>query len=190
MLLAAWEMREVIKSFCNQASNGLVAYILSDKEWESVLDLILKDATLYFSSNNPPVLSVIPAMDRIDKIFATTAAVKSTSSKRSFSPPMHYALAIGKKMMNKYYALSDNSYIYCISMVLHPSHKLAYFQRLGWDNKWITKAVNITQEVWCRGFPPFISLFPYFGSSAQHWYPDRSADCLYLVGTPVPSSSS
>ncbi|KIY62424.1 hypothetical protein CYLTODRAFT_361514 [Cylindrobasidium torrendii FP15055 ss-10] len=145
-------MRDVIKVFLDRASNGLVKYILSDDEWAAVHDLvdalaILKDATLYFSSNDPSVSSVIPAMDRIDEIFAS-AAIKSGASTQTFSPPMRYALAIGKKMMNKYYALSDDSYVYRISMVLHPSHKLAYFQRLGWDNDWTHTAVQITREVW------------------------------------------
>lgn len=60
-------------------------------------------------------------MDRIDEAFATAvveSAVDGTT--RPLSLPMRYALAVGKRMMNKYYALSDDSYIYRIAMSTFP----------------------------------------------------------------------
>ncbi|KIY62321.1 hypothetical protein CYLTODRAFT_474834 [Cylindrobasidium torrendii FP15055 ss-10] len=78
MLVGFWEMRSVVKPFLDRTSHGLVKYILSEEEWDAVKDLVnalqvLKDATVYFSSNDPTLASIIPAMDRIDEVFATAA---------------------------------------------------------------------------------------------------------------------
>ncbi|KAE9388706.1 hypothetical protein BT96DRAFT_835879, partial [Gymnopus androsaceus JB14] len=82
----------------------------------------LKDATEFFSSNSPNISAVIPAMDAIDEAFAT-----GIIDQRELCAPLCYALSVGKKTLNKYYSLSDDSHIYRIAMVLHPSFKLSYF---------------------------------------------------------------
>ncbi|KAE9388195.1 hypothetical protein BT96DRAFT_757995, partial [Gymnopus androsaceus JB14] len=97
---------------------------------------ILKDVTTYFSSNSPDILAVIPAMDAIDKAFASGKA-----DNHELCAPLHHALTIRKKTLNKYYALTDNSDIYCIAMVLHPSLKLSYFNHLNWPEGWIDDAM-------------------------------------------------
>ncbi|KAE9398168.1 hypothetical protein BT96DRAFT_761000, partial [Gymnopus androsaceus JB14] len=97
---------------------------------------ILKDATTYFSSNSPNISAVIPAMDAIDEAFASGMV-----DNHELCAPLCHALTIGKKTLNKYYALTDNSDIYRIAMVLHPSLKLSYFNRLNWPEGWIDDAV-------------------------------------------------
>lgn len=71
---------------------------------------IFKDATLYFSRATPNLAKVIPAMDHIDRHLAT-AALDS-----DYDPAIQAALAIGKKILNKYYAMTDHSELYRIAM--------------------------------------------------------------------------
>ncbi|KAE9392848.1 hypothetical protein BT96DRAFT_748408, partial [Gymnopus androsaceus JB14] len=121
---------------------------LEDEEWDAIEGLvsalkILKDAMTLFSSNVPIVAAVIPAMDAIDETFTT-----GIINKQILSKPIRHALTIDKKTLNKYYTLTDESHIYRVAMVLHPSFKLNYFRKAGWMDSWIDKAVSMTQEHW------------------------------------------
>ncbi|KAK0438183.1 uncharacterized protein EV420DRAFT_1220136, partial [Desarmillaria tabescens] len=119
----------------------LHAFELSRDEWKAVQDLcdvlkVLKDATLYFSrSGIPSLATVIPAMDVIDKVFAT-AAVNDTK----FSAPIRASLLVAKQTLNQYYHLTDDSDLYRIAMILHPVHKLVYFEKANWEPIWIDEA--------------------------------------------------
>lgn len=72
---------------------------------------ILKEGTEFFSSSTPPVSSVVPAMDTIDRAF-TTASMDDDD----FSLPIKVALELGKRILNKYYNLTDESEIYRLSI--------------------------------------------------------------------------
>lgn len=72
---------------------------------------IFKDATLFFSRGTPNLAMVIPAMDHIDKVLAT-----SSDSAHHFTVAIRAALAIGKKAMNRYYNKTDHSEVYRIAM--------------------------------------------------------------------------
>ncbi|KAJ3742257.1 hypothetical protein EV360DRAFT_57808 [Lentinula raphanica] len=52
--------------------------------------------------------------------------------------------------------LTDDSYIYRIAIVLHPSLKLEYFNddNAAWPQTWIDNAVHITREMWEQTFKP------------------------------------
>ena len=69
---------------------------------------ILKEGTEFFSTSMPPV---IPAMDTIDRAF-TTASMDD----KDFCLPIKVALELGKRLMNKYYNLTDESEIYRTSI--------------------------------------------------------------------------
>jgi len=56
---------------------------------------------------------VIPAMDTIDEVLATSAL----SSK--YCSAIHAALSVGKKTLNRYYAKTDLSTTYRIAMGTH-----------------------------------------------------------------------
>jgi hypothetical protein len=116
------------------------------------------NATKTFSSDTPSLPSVIPAMDAIDK--ELTKAV--TSSK--YSPAIQAALSLGKRVLNKYYSLTDHSDVYRIAMgmfilstgvycianrpfpVLHPTHKLEYFRKAKWQKEWVDNAKKIVRR--------------------------------------------
>ena len=70
-----------------------------------------KDATLFFScSGMPNVVSIIPAMDHLDKHLALIA----TSPK--YGRVIKAAVALRKKTLNRYYNSTDQSKIYQIVM--------------------------------------------------------------------------
>lgn len=64
-------------------------------------------------------------MDAIDEVFASGIV-----DNHELCAPLRHALAIGKKTLNKYYALTDNSAIYRIAMgmfLLHLSPSLTMY---------------------------------------------------------------
>ncbi|KAJ3831396.1 hypothetical protein F5878DRAFT_549610, partial [Lentinula raphanica] len=109
MLTAFLRLKEHIVQFLDRSSNGLSDYALDEEEWDAIKDLvsILKDATSFFSTSLPSVSTVIPAMDAIDEVFASGIVDHVT-----LSAPVRHALSIGKRTLNKYYQLSDDSHIY------------------------------------------------------------------------------
>jgi hypothetical protein len=72
---------------------------------------IFKDATLFFSRDGiPNIATVIPAMDRIDEVLASSALDVQ------FSVSIKAALALGKKTLNRYYSKTDMSDVYRTAM--------------------------------------------------------------------------
>jgi hypothetical protein len=71
---------------------------------------IFKDTTLFFSCSTPNLATVIPAMDHIDKVLATS------SDRSQYSLSIHAALIIGKNAINQYYNKTDHLETYCIAM--------------------------------------------------------------------------
>lgn len=103
-------------------------------------------------------MKIILVMDHIDQ-HLTSSALNSL-----YHPVIKAALAIGKKLLNKYYTLTDHSEMYCIalskfshaflhhithftslSIVLHLSHKLTYLQNAGCSEEWIAMAKEIVK---------------------------------------------
>lgn len=101
-------------------------------------------------------------MDHIDNYLATTIRNKSVST------GLKSALALGKRTLNRYYNLTDSSDIYRIAMgtffyllttsitnfflVLHPRHKLKYFENAGWKKDWIDSARGIVRDEFDRTY--------------------------------------
>ncbi|KAG0700690.1 hypothetical protein DFH29DRAFT_787158, partial [Suillus ampliporus] len=112
---------------------------LSEAEWDSASELceilkVFKDATTFFSRTTPNLATIIPAIDHIDEILT------SHESDESLNGSVRAALSLGKKTLDRYYSLTDSSEVYRIAMVLHPRHKLSYFQTAGWTADWIQTA--------------------------------------------------
>ncbi|KAJ3777640.1 hypothetical protein FB446DRAFT_633659, partial [Lentinula raphanica] len=113
MLAAFLEMKDPVSAFLDRSSHGLTDFLLNDDEWEAITDLVsvLKDATTFFSSSSPSVAAVIPAMDAIDEVLAN-----GILNSQDLSAPVRHALSIGKRTLNKYYQLSDDSHIYRVAI--------------------------------------------------------------------------
>src|SRR6266508_5989627 len=71
---------------------------------------LFKDATAFFSCATPYLAKVIPAMDHIDQHLATATC------NNAYKPCIQAAVAIGKKLLNKYYSYTDHSELYRIEM--------------------------------------------------------------------------
>ena len=83
---------------------------------------------------------VIPAMDIIDD------RLDDNSHDEDLHPSIRQAVKLGKKILNKYYSKTDLSNAYRIAMVMHPTHKLAYFKKAGWETAWIKTAEELVRE--------------------------------------------
>ncbi|KAF8235490.1 hypothetical protein L208DRAFT_1256762 [Tricholoma matsutake] len=122
--------------------NNLHQFELVKVEWaiaEELRDIlkILKDATLYFSHGTPNLPTVIPAMDHID-----TAFINATLPSSKNHPAVHATIEIAKQTLNKYYSLTDTSWV-----LLHPRHKLAYFEAAGSCSIWSDGEVMGTKRI-------------------------------------------
>lgn len=71
---------------------------------------IFKQATLFFSAQTPNLSKVIPAMDSIDK-HLTSGALNA-----KYLPSIQASMFIGKRLLNKYYNMTDHSEVYRIAM--------------------------------------------------------------------------
>lgn len=65
---------------------------------------------MFFSQGRPNIDRVIPAMDYLDQQLTTSAL------NMRYSDPIKAAITLGKKTLNRYYDLSDQSEIYRIAM--------------------------------------------------------------------------
>ncbi|TFK78831.1 hypothetical protein K466DRAFT_506651, partial [Polyporus arcularius HHB13444] len=121
---------------------GLRGFELSKREWCILEELrdVLKDATLFFSRGSPNIATVIPAIDHIDN--------KLTDGARDpkLDPAIRKAIGLAKRTLNRYYKATDMSATYCIAMLLHPRHKMHYFEKAGWPKHWIEDAVEMLRE--------------------------------------------
>lgn len=103
-------------------------------------------------------------MDYIDKHLAS-GALNTT-----YLPSIRASMLIGKRLLNKYYNMTDYSEVYRIAMgkfiflysqvsqlmsvhsVLDPKRKLDYFRSAGWEEEWIETAREIVEEEFDRGY--------------------------------------
>ncbi|EIW58949.1 uncharacterized protein TRAVEDRAFT_123695, partial [Trametes versicolor FP-101664 SS1] len=143
MLDIAVRYRDTLDSLCSKQERGLRAFELSAEEWTIAEELrdVLKDATLFFSRDTPNLAMVIPAMDHIDTMLTNHCRDDGT-----LDPAIRSALRLSKKTLNRYYKISDMSTTYRIAMVLHPGHKLKYFEQAGWPSGWRKTAEQIVRK--------------------------------------------
>ena len=60
-------------------------------------------------------------------------------------PAVHSAAVCGLAILNKYYQMSDESFIYRIVMSLNPQFKLQYFVDQEWPPAWVNTVRDITR---------------------------------------------
>lgn len=78
---------------------------------------VFKKATLSFSKAEASIAKVLPAMDKINEVLTSNAV------ETNYLPSIKAALAIGSRLLNQYYALTDMSDVYRIAT----SKPLDYF---------------------------------------------------------------
>jgi hypothetical protein len=47
-----------------------------------------------------------------------------------------------------------------LEQVLHPKHKLKYFEKQGWDRDWIETTKNIVREEFMSSYANYVSIKP------------------------------
>ncbi|KAE9387997.1 hypothetical protein BT96DRAFT_836870, partial [Gymnopus androsaceus JB14] len=70
-----------------------------------------KDAMLFCSHDTATLASVIPAMDKLDSVLASSV-LKKVNKQIQFTAPVKISLLAAKKTLNRYYAATDNSHMY------------------------------------------------------------------------------
>jgi len=134
MLDFALRYQNTLQAITSNLDLGLRRYELDRAEWKTAhqlcdilkvcllfllpftMDLIIclvkvfKDATMFFSQRKPNIDSVIPAMDYLDQQLTTSAL------DTKYSKPIKASIALGKKTLNRYYDMTDQSEIYRIAM--------------------------------------------------------------------------
>ncbi|KAG8706006.1 hypothetical protein FRC09_002632 [Ceratobasidium sp. 395] len=66
------------------------------------------------------------------------------------SKPLYirHAANNARRKLDKYYSKTDESDMYRLALLLHPSMRVAYLVRAKWEPDWIDAAVKLTEEVW------------------------------------------
>lgn len=105
------QLREVLK----------VCYYFYSLFYDLRVGQALKDATLYFSHSDANLALVIPAMDKLGKMFRTATIVKSKTDQLKLCNPLKAALLVAKDTLDKYYLLSDASEIYRLAISRFPA---------------------------------------------------------------------
>jgi hypothetical protein len=107
------------------------------------------------------VHEVIPIFDIISR------TIDENMANLTLPPAVCVAATRGRKMLDKYYGLTDNTIVYRIAMctslslvckhiqlmyshyaVLHPRYNALYFSKAGWPRDWILVAEKILQNEW------------------------------------------
>ncbi|KAJ2911793.1 hypothetical protein MD484_g8620, partial [Candolleomyces efflorescens] len=146
--------RRAIDRLTSHRDLDLRKFELSDDEWEIVKQLrdtlkVFKITTQKFSGDTTNLPDVIPAMDHM---YATLTA---SMEDESIDTSIRGALSLGVELLNKYYSLTDESEVYRIAIILHPSYKLKYFKKAGWSDTWQATAEEIVREEFKRVYAEF-----------------------------------
>lgn len=124
-------------------------------------------------------------MDHIDEYLATAC------QNIKFSKAIRAALALGKQTLNRYYKKTDHSDVYRIAMgkifnssfylclqvffiVLHPRHKLQYFEKAGWEDTWIKTSRDIVRT-------EFDQTYAFMDVEEQSDAPPPSSVCIIIL---------
>lgn len=99
------------------------------------------------------VKDVPEANCEIDENLSDTSTSNPVES-IEYLPIIKHAARLGIKALNKYYSLTDDSYIYRIAILLHPAMKADWMRDQGWETEWIEEAINILREIWDADYNP------------------------------------
>ncbi|KDQ09687.1 hypothetical protein BOTBODRAFT_178766 [Botryobasidium botryosum FD-172 SS1] len=133
MMNSAHSLRPAIDSLCDRTPK-LAKYKLTDTEWEMVealqpvLEGFLVAKKKISQSNISLVSEVIPTIDTLHAGLMRTRIA-------SLSRVLRHACARGIEALDKYYSLTDESYI-------------AYMIKRKWHLDWIAQALKLIRKVW------------------------------------------
>lgn len=117
------------------------------------------------TSGRALVHQVIPYIDVL------TRHVDAFAADETLTPAVRAAARRGRLILDKYYSLTDDSIVYRIAMskhplscrllhangillVLHPNYKMNYFRDQGWEEEWVSAAMELTRSEWAAYYRP------------------------------------
>ncbi|KAG8687255.1 hypothetical protein FRC11_007521 [Ceratobasidium sp. 423] len=129
-------------------------YQLSKKDFKVMkvlLELLklLSVLTEILSKSNVPMLAdILVHFDGLNQLYCNMANDKSI--------PVwgRQGANRARLKLDKYYSMTDTSIMYCLAVVLHPSNRLAYLKRLGWQETWVEEARSIALNTWEQYYKP------------------------------------
>ncbi|KAJ7049637.1 hypothetical protein C8F01DRAFT_1001859, partial [Mycena amicta] len=120
-----------------------------------------KDATLRLSTNkHPRLFEVIPIIDILNQHLESVAKqtrspvfVHEKTPKPAKPAPKQRAMfdivcigtLTGLGILDKYYSKTDESIMYRVAMLMHPSYGISYFDKMGWPNEWKETAIDMAR---------------------------------------------
>ncbi|KDQ06828.1 hypothetical protein BOTBODRAFT_181234 [Botryobasidium botryosum FD-172 SS1] len=134
MLDSTFKLRSPVDNLCD-CEPGLAKYKLTKFKWEVVMQL-------------QPMLVVIPLIGALHNSLVNVAA--DTSKYQA----IHHAAQRGIAALNKYYSLTDESYLLQFVLLLHPTFKVEYMQDQEWEQDWIDQAVTLLCKTWQTRYAP------------------------------------
>ncbi|SJL04853.1 uncharacterized protein ARMOST_08224 [Armillaria ostoyae] len=120
----------------------------SEHEWlileqcSKYLDEFKKNTLKFLYGNKPMIFEVFPAIDKL------TCKLERGRENQRLHPAVRLACWNALVVLNSYYSKTDESHIYRIAMVMHPSHKMQYFLQQKWKSDWVDEALNMVRDEW------------------------------------------
>ncbi|KAJ7203388.1 hypothetical protein GGX14DRAFT_369538, partial [Mycena pura] len=110
-----------------------------------------REATLRVSTNkHPRIFEVIPIIDLLTKFLED--AVREDRSTRPHFDVVRAAALAGLGLLDKYYEKTDESIMYRVGMLMHPSYRLSYFEKQDWPQEWKDQALNLARAQWTLNY--------------------------------------
>ncbi|KAJ7061354.1 hypothetical protein C8F01DRAFT_161349, partial [Mycena amicta] len=77
-----------------------------------------------------------------------TAKSSSTPSSTPQAPIVSLAALKGLAVLDKYYGKTDELIMYRAAMVMHPSYRTSYFDKMDWPDSWKKTAIDLVRNEW------------------------------------------
>ncbi|KIL54112.1 hypothetical protein M378DRAFT_182656 [Amanita muscaria Koide BX008] len=131
-------------------SNGKkwLGYKMSHPEWQIIklahrsLEILAKAHGELSANKTPTCQKVFPVLERLQ------SAWEDLLDKHEYEP-VHDALAVGLRNMQKWYRKTDDTSIYFISHVLDPTRKLSYIEA-AWDPEFVESSMKRLKAIYLR----------------------------------------
>ncbi|KAF8592996.1 hypothetical protein BDV93DRAFT_461993, partial [Ceratobasidium sp. AG-I] len=82
----------------------------------------------------------------------------------------------GRVLFNKYYQKTDDSEMYRLAILMHPSMRKMYLTHSGWEPDWVDTAIEIAERCWRNHYQPAASAEPpIMYDPLAWWYRQRSS---------------
>ncbi|KAL9937653.1 hypothetical protein V8E36_003198 [Tilletia maclaganii] len=111
--------------------------------FQNLLEILtpLSKATARFSKKTKPMIGEVVGMfERLDSIFS---AIEDNKTR-----PIAWRKAAerARKVVFKYYGLTEHSEVYVLAVLLHPNYRLDFLEAMKWEEDWKTDALTVLRQ--------------------------------------------